>query len=636
VREKACRLLVKVDHVVMVARGTYHVAVTIRLRLFSVLLVGLAVAVLPARSGLAAGGESISSYDTRLEVRPDGRLRVTETIRYDFGGNRRHGILRRIPARFRYDDTHDRIYPLSEVSISRDDHLEPVDHYSDSGYEQFKIGNPDREITGAHTYVIAYTVSGALNDFPEHEELYWNAVGDEWNVPIGAATTTVTGPAAISRTACFAGPSDSHLSCGSAVASGSTATFHHGALAPGSGLTIVVALPKGSVTSVAPILTQRRDLATTFRATPATVGGALGLALLGIGVAVGVGWRVGRDRRYIGLLPGLVPEHGERAAEERKPVIGKPPVSVEFVPPERIRPGQVGTLIDERANVLDVTATIIDFAVRRHLLIRELPRAKKPDWELVKLTSGDPAFLPYERKLFRALFADRDKVRLSQLRATFATDLGKVRRQLYTDMVTQGWYRASPARTRAAARRIAVLVLFASLVATGLLAALVHLGLLGLGLIAGAVALLVAAGNFPARTGRGSAMLERVQGFRLYVATAEAEQIKFFEREKIFSEYLPYAIVFGLADRWAKTFAGIANTAPDGLPRSTPGLYWYAGTTEFNLDHFDGSLGNLTTMTTGAIAAATASAAGSSGLGGGFGGTGYVGGGAGGGGGGSW
>src|SRR2546423_11664915 len=61
---------------------------------------------------LAAPSESISNYDTRVEVRADGSMRITETIAYDFGDNDKHGVLREIPARFRYDDSHDRVYPI--------------------------------------------------------------------------------------------------------------------------------------------------------------------------------------------------------------------------------------------------------------------------------------------------------------------------------------------------------------------------------------------------------------------------------------------------------------------------------------------------------------------------------------------
>jgi hypothetical protein len=581
------------------------------------------------RPAFAAPGESISSYTTSIEIHADGSMRVVETIVYDFGSSERHGIIRRIPARFRFDDTHDRVYPIEDVMVTVDVAPTQVERSSEGGYQILKIGNPDRTLTGQHTFSIYYTVRGALNSFPEHEELYWNTVGNEWGVPIARATATVTAPTDITRAECFAGPAGSRLSCAEKAVTGAQASFAQTGLGNGSGMSVVVALPKGSVANTTPILVERHDLATAFRATPTTIGGGVGLGLLGVAVALFVGWRAGRDRRYVGLLPGLVPERGETAVEERKPLIGKPPVSVEFVPPEKIRPGQVGTLIDEQANVLDVTATILDFAVRRYLHIKELSGGKKQDWELTKLKAPD-GLLFYERTLFDALFRERDSVRLSELKNTFATDLAKVRKQLYADMVSQGWYRQSPATTRTAAYGLAIITLIVAVGVTVLLGVFTQAALLGLGLVAGAIALIAVAGKFPARTGRGSAMLERVQGFRLYIATTEAEQIKFQEREQIFSEYLPYAIVFGLADRWAGIFRDIGAVPATG-GAATPGLYWYTGAAGWNMANFNDSIGSFTTTTVGTIATTPPSASGSSGFSGGF-----SGGGGGGGGGGSW
>jgi uncharacterized membrane protein YgcG len=275
-----------------------------------------------------------------------------------------------------------------------------------------------------------------------------------------------------------------------------------------------------------------------------------------------------------------------------------------------------------------VTATILDFAVRRHLHITEVNTDGVQDWELTKLTDGDPQFLPYERTLFDALFSGRDSVRLSALKYEFASDLKIVQRKLYADMVTQGWYRTSPDRTRAGARALAIVVLLAAVGITVLLGMFTHAALVGVGLVLGAIALLAVAGKFPARTGRGSAVLARVQGFRLYIATAEVEQIKFQEREQIFSRYLPYAMVFGLADRWAGIFRDIGSVQPDG----SGGLYWYSGQPGWSMLYFNQSIGNFTTTTVGTIASTPPSASGSSGFSGG----GFSGGGGGGGGGGSW
>jgi hypothetical protein len=602
----------------------------VRALVVSVLTAGLVLGAAP-RPALAQSGESITSYDVRIEVRPDGLLAITETIAYDFGAARRHGIIRKIPVRFRYDDRHDRIYPLDGVSVTMDGSAVPVNRMSQDGFDVLKIGDPGRTVTGTHSFLLSYSVRGVLNGFPDHDELYWNVVGGEWSVPIGSVSALIAAPATITRTACFAGPTGSTLPCADTSTSGRSVIFRQSRLGNGSGLTAVVGFPVGTVPHPAPILTVRRGVADAFRVTPWTVSGGLALALLGLAAALAVAWRVGRDRYYVGQLPGLVPGRGEAAIERRKPLVGAPPISVEFVPPEGIRPGQVGTLIDEKADVLDVTATIVDFAVRRHLHIRELrrPEEKRPhDWELTRLTTGDRKFLRYERTLFEALFDRGERVRLSELKNTFAADLTKVRSQLYTDMVSGGWYRQSPARTRAVAYGVAALVLVGALAVTLVLALATSAALVGVGLVLGAVALLAVAGRFPARTGRGSAALARVLGFRLYVATAEAEQLKFQEREQIFSAYLPYAMVFGLTERWASVFADLGAAGPDGAP----GLYWYAGSPGWSMLYFSRSIGGFTATTSTAIASTPPSAAGSSGFGSG----GFSGGGAGGGGGGSW
>ena len=589
---------------------------------------------------LAESAESISSYDVRIDVGANGRLGVTETIAYNFGGNKKHGILREIPTRAKVDDHHNRLYPLTNISVSRDGYGERFDTSTSGDDEVLKVGDPHKTINGMHTYVIRYTMAGALNAFADHVELYFNAIGNAWQVPIGAARATVTGPATIQRITCYAGPGGSKRPCEQSNMDGDSATFVASNLHAGDSLTVVTAFPVGSITGTEPILGRRHTLADGFAITPWTVGPGLALALLGAVGALLIAWRFGRDRYYVGQLPGLIPGPGEPDVQRRKPFFGAPPVSVEFTPPDiqwgrggtgKVRPGQVGTIVDEKADVVDVTATILDFAVHRHLHITEVraPGAKKPtDWRLERLTDGDPKFLPYERTLFDALFSGRDSVTLSELKNTFATDLRKVRNQLYADLVAQGWYRQSPATVRAAAIAVAIVVLLASAGITALLATASSFGVIGLGLVLAAIVALVAAPRFPARTGKGSAALARIQGFRLYVATAEAEQIRFQEREQIFSEYLPYAVVFGLAERWAGIFSDIGAVNPDG----SGGLYWYAGAPGWNMVFFAGSMSTFTATTGTSLSSTPPSASGSSGFGGG----GFSGGGAGGGGGGSW
>ena len=79
------------------------------------------------------------------------------------------------------------------------------------------------------------------------------------------------------------------------------------------------------------------------------------------------------------------------------------------MPPDGLRPGQVGTLVDFKANPLDVTATIVDLAVRGYLRIEELSEAgllRKGDWKLTRMKEDDAELMPYEQKLLDGLFRD--------------------------------------------------------------------------------------------------------------------------------------------------------------------------------------------------------------------------------------
>src|SRR5205823_8408713 len=96
---------------------------------------------------------------------------------------------------------------------------------NDGGDLDLKIGDPNRTISGAHSYTIVYQVEGALNGFGDHDELYWNAIGTEWSVPIESASVRVVLPGSIERVACFAGPLGSNLPCERSTFSGGTASF---------------------------------------------------------------------------------------------------------------------------------------------------------------------------------------------------------------------------------------------------------------------------------------------------------------------------------------------------------------------------------------------------------------------------
>jgi uncharacterized protein (TIGR04222 family) len=299
---------------------------------------------------------------------------------------------------------------------------------------------------------------------------------------------------------------------------------------------------------------------------------------------------------------------------------------VEFAPPEGVRPGQIGTLLDERANVIDVTATIVDLAGRGFLLIQEIPRHglfSKADWTVIRLEKDEAELLKYEKKLLDGLFRDGNEVKVSELKTTFAERLHGVEESLYEDAMREKWFRTRPdhVRTRWAGRGALLTVVGAGL--TFVLARWTHWGLVGIPVILAGVALALMARWMPARTAKGTAMLRRIRGFRRVIATAETHMSRWAEEENIFTRYLPYAIVFGLTRKWAKAFEDL------GLQPDTSS--WYVGPHPFTALAFADSIDGFA-VTTGGTLASTPAASGSSGFGGG----GFSGGGGGGGGGGSW
>ncbi len=343
-------------------------------RLFRLLLVAGALACAIATAVLATilvapGGaraqtdaERIISYDARIAIQRDGAILVTEQITYDFGTDQRHGIFWVIPLRVRYNGGYDRIYPIDVRSVLSDT-LSPEYSVDSSGSStSIKIGNPDQTVTGMHWYQITYLVRGSMNAFADHDELYWNVVGNQWDVPIDQARVRVSAPVALSRAACFAGPLGSTAACEHAAITNGAASFSQNGLGPGEGLTVVVAIPKGVVASPGPILQERWSLRRAFALTPVSAGASGGLLAV-LAVLVALVLVKGRDRRYSRSAAHIV-DGTPVQAEEAVPLSSDDEPAMESEPPAGVRPGQAGTLLDGVANPRDVTGTIVDLAVR--------------------------------------------------------------------------------------------------------------------------------------------------------------------------------------------------------------------------------------------------------------------------------
>lgn len=322
----------------------------------------------------------------------------------------------------------------------------------------------------------------------------------------------------------------------------------------------------------------------------------IGFVVLGL-VLIPVFLRRRKDEIFVGVPPGLVPAPGqkvkvERVSGKRKHYTG--PIAVQFTPPEGVGPGLVGTIVDGEAHLHDVTAMIVGLAVRGHLRISEVDTSQrnpnpdqklgKKDWELVvnPQPPADP-LSALEQKLMAELFGVRPVVRLSALTARFAHDMRETQVGLYREVVDRGWYRKHPrkrgCRTKVLAVPIILLGLFLVLGSVVSDTTTTYEPAAPIGFtVLGIILFFLGRGRTP-RTALGTAQRIQALGFRQYLATAEAEQIRFEEAAQVFSRYLPYAIVFGLTKEWAKVFQDVVARAErqDFIEDVVFDLTWFDG-----------------------------------------------------------
>lgn len=603
------------------------------------LLVGAAGSA-AATVGDQTSGREITRYDVTAQVDAEGVAHVTIDFDFDFGNYPGHGPYLSFVTRQRYDDAQDRLYRHSNFRVSSPTGAPAGINREDSPWAiVLRIGDEDvDDVDGVQRYVVSYDVDGWINPanaLHSGDELNWNVIGNGWEVPLSNLSVLVDGPAPAQGAVCFAGYFGATTPCTSATVSGSGARFTQDML-DGEQLTTVTGWPGGTF-DTAPILVKKFE--GTAALNPRGVGGGIaGAVLLG-----GVGWaayrvrKTGRDEEYLGLTPGLRPAGGQQT------LVGprrSSAVSVQFAPPEGARPGEIGTLVDEKADPVDVTATLVDLAVRGYLRIEEVPRSnpnKKPkDWTLVQLRAADAGLVAFERALLDAIFGGRLQVKLSDLRTTFASSMAAVQAGLYEHVTANHWFKRNPSSTRTAWYvGGGVLVVLGLLGAIALAAAQVQVrgaALVGVAVAVLGIVVVAMAKAAPARTAEGSAVLAQALGFRRYLATAEANQIRYEEGQDIFSRYLPYAIAFGLADRWARVFAELAASGVTVTPPTWYVGYYNPGAGLYWTHSFAGAMDRFESVATQSLSAPTPGSSGGSGFGGG----GFSGGGVGGGGGGGW
>lgn len=499
----------------------------------------------------------ITNFHAEIEVLASGKTTVSETLDVLFY-TPHHGIIREIPFSYRRPTGENLTIGLDVTAIKMDN--EPVSYTTRrSGRDLvIRIGDPDRTITGTHTCTIYYTVSRALLFNNENYiQLYWNVTGNDWQIPIDRVTALVRLPESVAE---LEVPSTSYVGYWGSNARGQPAkrdaegryAFEASDLTPGEGLTIDVAIPREASGILAP---------------------SAGQKLL---------WFLSANK-YAGLpIVILVGMFFLWLKQGRDPTKGT--IAPRFEPPRGMHAGQAGVLIDDRADLRDISAMVIGLAVKGYLKIKEVReeelglvekvkglfgRSSPLDFEFLKAKEADDTLSKAEQTLFDAIFDKNhpEKRPLSSMENEFYKVLPSLKSALYAGLIKQGYYPHNPERTRRSYASMGTIIIIAG-IAIGVVAASLYLAMAVA--ICGAIVLAFSP-IMPRKTTKGIRALRDLLGLAEYIGRAEVKKMEFHDAPekspKLFEKLLPYAIALNLTSIWTKQFEGLFERPPE----------WYIG-----------------------------------------------------------
>ncbi len=621
----------------------------------------------------AHADERILDFNSDITVQVDGGVRVTETITVRAeGASIKRGIYRDFPTDYKDANGNRYRVDFEVLAIQRDGQREDYHSERQGNGVRVYIGSADRMLKpDVYTYTISYRTNRQLGFFSDHDELYWNVTGNGWTFPIDQASASVhlpEGAVGAQLTAeAYTGPSGSREREYRSEIESSGAYFETTRpLGPQEGLTVVVTWPKGLVHEptreerLGWLIDDNRDLATAF----------VGLLIL-TGFYLLVWVRVGRDPQGGVVIP-------------------------QYEPPAGFSPGAARYISRMGADDKTFAAALVSLAVKGYLTLEQkgsVYSASRSD----KQTAHDLG--PGEKKLLKALFSGlksksvtfkqkyhaRIRKAIDANKSALLNNYDKVyfltngvwlipgilmtlaililsvvlgaSDEAYVAVFMTLWLAGWSVgvyflgRTAYLAWRNADSVIgYGSAIATSLFALPFFIGeLIGLGvlLFTSSFSMLVVLALLlgvnllfyhllKAPTLAGRAVLDKLEGLRLYMEVAEKDELQFKhppeKTPELFERLLPYAMALDVeqpwADRFSKVFAGL-----EGERAYTPGWYQGPGFSHLGVSGFAAGLGSSLSSAIASSSTAPGSSSGSSSFGGGGG---SSGGGGGGGGGGGW
>ena len=613
----------------------------------------IAFGLLLALASPALAEERIDNFISDVTVNADATLSVRETIAVTAEDRDiRHGILRDFPTV--YTDRHGvRIrvgFTVNEVN--RDGRSEPYAIESISNGKRIRIGDKDVYLdNGPHTYEITYTTTRQIGFFNDFDELYWNATGNGWTFPIRHAAAMIHLPpgARISQNDAYTGYQGAKGRDFRIIAA--TGNEYHAEttrpLEASEGFTVAVAWQKGIVAAPSD-----SDKLSWWLADNAGIFALLAGLIIAAIYYVYAWNKVGRDPPKGTIIPLFSPPPGLAPAGAR------------FV-------WKMG--FDDKG----FAAALVGLAVKGRLKINDA--ADKFAVTKLSPASAAVPLTASEQALYTSLPSGTTTLKQSNHAAVRAvrSALEKALTGEYEGSVflrNLGWF-GGGAVISIASLVIAALLLpsedaFAGLFAAGFsgvwwgvvltfawaairgfirarglfsrigslfqLLFIIPFAILGIGgpallmfstgspllymLVGSAVLLgvmnLVFFFLLRAPTVPGRKLLDQLEGFRMYMTTAEEERLKVLhppeKTPELFERYLPYALALDCENEWNSKFAAVlaaAAAAGAAAPVWYSGSHWDAGRS----GGFTDSLGSSLSSSVASASTAPGSSSGSSG-----------------------
>ena len=504
-------------------------------------------------------------YDVELVLRPDGTVEVAETQVLAIFGTIRKGF-REIPL--------ERVGGITEISVEEPGR--PYSRGSDRPYTFAAVHEGDSArvdwwfpptSNGGRTFILRYRLHDVIRVYEGGDQLYWIAVYADRPAPVRASTVTLRFPSDVSaeqvRLATYAGRNADEAR----LVDPRTAVFTTTNLPAGRPMEIRAQFPHGLVAARTPEWQSRADLVDWLQtAGRPVVNFLLILATLAITVL------------------GALALTGAWYARGRDPAVGQVPPTLSE-PPSDLPAGVVGTLVDERADVQDVVATLVELANRDVIRITEehdpTLEGSSRDYRLELLRDDELGLRAYERTILATLFpGDAREVRLSDLKERFVGSIPLFQDQLHAEVVRAGLFHEHPERVRRRYRSIGTALLAVGIVGGAVavflltpyvdLAVLPFVALVVLGVLARWLA-----SSMPRRTRTGALEAARWRAFGRFLREQpeRAASAAGPDPTTAVERWLPYAVALGYDQTWVRNIASVGTPPPRWYVPTTYGGY---------------------------------------------------------------